>query len=187
MSERIDAALNDCLVAGEGVKIAAWTPRQRALVGIIPIGISIACSVRELVRQGYIPSAKILIRPLIERVATSDYICDDQTAAELWNAGWPQNKRPKLASLLSRLENGHENEWKKFQQFMVDDFNASVHPNPDGDEQYLAKNEVGESVFWLNTVPSAHELADSVCNATAWSAVILASNAKKAFIWKGEN
>lgn len=133
MSDSIDAALNHCLVAGEGVKIASWTPRQRALVGIIPIGISIACSVRGLIRQGYIPSAKILMRPLIERVATADYICNDEVAAELWNAGWPQNKRPKLAELLSRLENGHEHEWKKFQQFMVDDLNASIHPNPAGD------------------------------------------------------
>ena len=45
------------------------SPLQTAAAQIIPQGISLALSVRELIRQGYLFGALVLVRPLIERAA----------------------------------------------------------------------------------------------------------------------
>src|SRR5450759_4137182 len=46
------------------------TDLQWAACQLIPQGISIALSIRELVRQGHLFGALVLIRPLAERAAT---------------------------------------------------------------------------------------------------------------------
>ena len=52
---------------------------QRMACIVIPQAISIALSIRELLRQGYLFGAKVLLRPLIERAAILLYIhkCPD--------------------------------------------------------------------------------------------------------------
>ena len=74
---------NMILVAMEqNQRIAPWTqgrdltPLQWAETELIPHGFSIALSIRELVRQGYLISAEILLRPLIERAAVISYLSD---------------------------------------------------------------------------------------------------------------
>ena len=51
------------------------TDLQRAACQIVPQGINLALSIRELIRQGYLFAALVLIRPLIERAAIISYIC----------------------------------------------------------------------------------------------------------------
>ncbi len=63
---------------------------------LVPGARSVAFSVRELVRQGYLLAAMILIRPLVERVSTLAYLIDHEDAASLWQAGWPYGSRPGL-------------------------------------------------------------------------------------------
>jgi len=59
----------------ESSRIAAVTRRgdlselQLAASQIIPQGLNLALSVRELVRQGYLFPAAVLLRPLMERAA----------------------------------------------------------------------------------------------------------------------
>src|SRR5579863_5152295 len=61
------------------VQISEWTHKatltaiQRAASEIVPSASSVALSIRELVRQGYLMSALILTRPLMERTATLAY------------------------------------------------------------------------------------------------------------------
>jgi hypothetical protein len=47
---------------------------QLAACQIIPSGISLALSIRELVRQGYLYGALVLVRPLAERAMTVLYL-----------------------------------------------------------------------------------------------------------------
>ena len=62
-------------------------PLQVAATEIIPQGVSIALSIRELVRQAYLYSAGILIRPLLARVGTIRYLQHKPDAVELWRSG----------------------------------------------------------------------------------------------------
>ena len=76
------------------------TAIQIAAVEIIPQGISIALSMRELIRQAYLFSAGILMRPLIERTGMIYHLKDNPTAIEAWNNGWPRKSQPAFDSLI---------------------------------------------------------------------------------------
>ena len=65
------------------------TDLQHAACQIVPQGINLALSIRELIRQGYLFAALVLIRPLIERAAIISYIHDHPEAIEVWKGGWP--------------------------------------------------------------------------------------------------
>ena len=66
-----DEVILSCLEAN--AEIAAYTHKneltdlQKAACQIVPQGINLALSIRELVRQGYLFAAAVLIRPLIEQ------------------------------------------------------------------------------------------------------------------------
>ena len=47
---------------------------QRAACQLIPAGINLALSLRELLRQGYLYGAAVMIRPLAERAVTILYL-----------------------------------------------------------------------------------------------------------------
>jgi len=88
--------------------IAAWTrandltPLQRAASELIPSASSVALSVRELVRQGYLLSALILTRPLMERTATISYLVEQPHAIALWAEGWPHRAGRRSVLALTR-------------------------------------------------------------------------------------
>src|SRR5450759_4218689 len=73
-------------------QVAAYThshrsdlsPLQRAGCQITPQGVNIALSIRELVRQGYLFPAMVLMRPLIERAAVISYLALNPRAVSLW-------------------------------------------------------------------------------------------------------
>ncbi len=50
--------------------VSELTPLQMAATQLIPGSVSIALAIRELIRQGYLFAAAILLRPLVERVGT---------------------------------------------------------------------------------------------------------------------
>jgi hypothetical protein len=76
------------------------TDLQRAACQIVPQGINLALSLRELIRQGYLFAALVLVRPLIERAAIISYICDHPEAIEQWKDGWRFRQRPSLNTML---------------------------------------------------------------------------------------
>lgn len=71
-----------------------------AAVEIIPQGISIALSMRELIRQAYLFSAGILMRPLIEKMGMIYRLKEDPEAIEAWNNGSPRKSQPTFDRLL---------------------------------------------------------------------------------------
>jgi len=79
------------------------TDLQRAVCQIVPQGINLALSIRELIRQAYLFAALVLVRPLIERAAIISYICDNPDAIEKWKAGWRFRERPSLNSMLRSM------------------------------------------------------------------------------------
>src|SRR3990170_8333853 len=81
------------------------TDLQRAACQIVPQGINLALSIRELIRQGYLFAALVLIRPLIERAAIVSYLCDRPDAIERWG-GWRFRDRPPLSTMLHSMARG---------------------------------------------------------------------------------
>ncbi len=94
--------------------VAAWTrrnskaltPLQRAACQIIPQGVGIALSIRELIRQAYLFSALILVRSLIERAAIVSHLDTHPSAVSEWENGWRYRERPNLATMLASMAGG---------------------------------------------------------------------------------
>ena len=104
----IPPALDVHMKVGRRTFLGSLSPLQVAATEIIPQGVSIALSIRELVRQGYLYSAAILIRPLVERTGTIQYLQQHQDAVELWRSGWPRHAQPTFQQLLDTLHPGRE-------------------------------------------------------------------------------
>jgi hypothetical protein len=73
----------------------ALTDQQNMACITIPQAISIILSIRELVRQGYLFGANILVRYLVQRAAILLYIMHYPSEIEIWNQGW---QKPNLSS-----------------------------------------------------------------------------------------
>ncbi len=93
----------------ENSRVAAATMQgglselQLAASQIIPQGLNLALSIRELVRQGYLFASAVLLRPLMERAAIISYLQKNSSAIAVWKEGWKFRERPSLASMLETI------------------------------------------------------------------------------------
>ena len=94
---------------------------QHAACQIIPQGVNIALSIRELIRQAYLFPAQVLMRPLIERAAIISYLCLHPNAVALWHSGWQYSKRPKLAEMMHAMSGT-----KDYSELVVNPLKADV-------------------------------------------------------------
>lgn len=93
----------------------------------MPQGIILALSIRELIRQGYLFAALVLIRPLIERAAIIAYIHDHPEAIEKWKRGWRFRERPPLSTMLQSMAGGADLETAKD---ICEHYGHIVHGDP---------------------------------------------------------
>jgi hypothetical protein len=89
------------------------SPIQIVATEIIPQGVSIALSMRELIRQGYLFSAGILMRPLVERTGMIYYLNKNPSAVTSWHDGWPRKSQPSFDKLLELIMPSDSDEERK--------------------------------------------------------------------------
>ena len=77
---------------------------QKAATLLVPSGVSLCLSVRELIRQCYLHGALTLLRPILERVVTIQYIRRFPDSHKIWKNGWKYKERPKLYEMIDRLD-----------------------------------------------------------------------------------
>lgn len=107
--------------------VTGLTPLQQCATEIIPQGISLALSIRELIRQAYLFSALVLMRPLVERTGLMQYLSQDREAVEAWQAGWPRKLQPSFEDLFVLVIPGTSVEQRKE---IVNLMNKLVHTDP---------------------------------------------------------
>jgi hypothetical protein len=109
----------------------AKTDLQQAACQLIPQAISIALSVRELIRQGYLFGALVLVRPLSERAAILMYLHEKPAEIAKWNRGWRHNEAPSLARMFESIAtaSGHPLPVKGHQLTAL--HNSVLHGKPD--------------------------------------------------------
>ncbi|MBI1956610.1 MAG: hypothetical protein HYS38_09480 [Acidobacteria bacterium] len=171
-----DQIISDTLE--ENRRVAPLTRRvqlsdlQAAATQLIPQGIHIALSIRELVRQGYLFGAAVLVRSLMERAAIISYLHQTPTAIELWKGGWESGKRPSLAAMIETISN-RKVDLQKAKE-LCGTFNHLVHGDPMGSDFNLVN--LGEA--GVGYIPSkalySPQLCDFVCFAAQlWLIVLL--------------
>ena len=109
----------------------AKSPAQDAVCELVPQVISIALSIRELLRQAYLFSAVVLLRPMLERLALVVYLRDTPAAVAAWHAGWDRKAQPSFDKLMDHLVSANlgsttEEQRKQFASLL----HKAVHPDP---------------------------------------------------------
>jgi hypothetical protein len=133
---------------------------QRAACQIIPQGINLALSIRELVRQGYLFAAVVLMRPLIERAAIISFLHEHPENVRLWKDGWRYRERPSLATMLASMHGEVDIDQAKQ---ICETFNHVVHGDPIGSSFNLVNLGAGGLGYAVGKALSEPELCDFIC------------------------
>lgn len=156
------------------------TELQKAACQIVPQGINLALSIRELVRQGYLFAAAVLMRPLIERAAIVSYLCEVPEAVPQWHAGWEYRGRPSLSKMLETMS-GDANANVAEARQVCETFNHLTHGDPVGASFNLVALGSGGLGYYVGKVLDNPDLCDFICFQSYSYLVVLMSRAAQCF------
>lgn len=169
-----DVMISDCMT--HNTKVAAFTHKnnlnkmQEAACQLIPQGIHIALTIREMVRQGYLLGAYILIRPLLERCAILSYLDANPSEVDKWHAGWEYNGRPSLKVMLTCMSDKIDEGMAKK---VIDHFNHIVHGDPYSSKLNLVELHNGKLGYTVGKNIDAPDLCDEVCHQALCYLIVL--------------
>lgn len=159
-----DQVIISCLKVN--TDIAAYTRHneisdlQEAACQIIPQGINLALTIRELIRQGYLFGALVLMRPLIERAAIMSYLHTHPDEVEVWQNGWQFGERPSLAKMLETMSGSTD---ITIARQICETFGHIVHGDPIGSKWNLVHLGNGALGYSVGKVINDPELCDFIC------------------------
>lgn len=161
------------------------TEHQRMACQVIAQALSIMLSIRELIRQGFLFGAHVLLRALVERQTILLYLYLHPEDIERWNRGWHQGDAPGLSKMLDAIQG----KWQRSSAIRGKDLTAAMnslmHAKPDSAPWNLVAlggNGIGHAVSKILNRP---DLCDDLCaNVIPSVAIIQAMMA--AYFPKGE-
>jgi hypothetical protein len=171
-----DNLISVCLKANAPVAARTHTLErsdlQAAACQLIPAGISLALSIRELVRQGYLYGALVLLRPLAERSIAILYLYKFPEKVKIWTSGWNHKQRPTLAQMFNEIGG---TDFPDCGSEFTKILNSLTHGDPASAMWNLVtigEDTVGHAVSKILYRP---ELCDKISSeAATWLAVLLA-------------
>lgn len=144
---------------------------QMAASQIIPSGISLGLSVRELVRQGYLYGALVLDRPLAERAIILEYLCRFPDKVETWKRGWKHRERPTLATMIEAI--GGEDFIRRGGQITAS-MNSLTHGDPASALWNLVITDTGQPVHPISKILNRPDLCDQISMSSAiWLSILM--------------
>jgi hypothetical protein len=161
---QFDQVIMSCLKVN--ADIAAYTHQaklsdlQKAGCQIIPQGINLALSIRELVRQSNLFGALVLIRPLIERAAIISFLYAHPNEVEVWQNSWQYRDRPSLAKMLETMSGNADITVAKQ---ICEIFGHVVHGDPLGSQWNLVHLSDGGLGYSVGKAIDDPELCDFIC------------------------
>ncbi len=148
---------------------------QRMACQVIAQALSIVLSIRELIRQGYLFGAHVLLRALVERSAILLYLHLHPEEIEKWNRGWHLKDAPSLAKMFDAIQSKQQRDSAVRGSDLTAAMNSLLHAKPDSAPWNLVplgEKGVGHAVSKILNRP---ELCDDLCaNVIPWLAVIQA-------------
>lgn len=171
----ISSAMEQNAVAAPTSHGRTLTDHQRMACQVIAQALSITLSIRELIRQGYLFGAHVLLRALVERAAILLYLHLLPEEIEKWNRGWHQKDAPSLAKMFEAIQNQQQRDSVVRGSDLTAAMNSLLHAKPDSAPWNLVPlgdKGVGHAVSKILNRP---ELCDDLCaNVIPWLAVIQA-------------
>lgn len=143
---------------------------QQAACQLIPQGISIALSIRELIRQGYLFGALVLVRPLTERAVILLHLNKHPEDIAKWERGWQGNEAPSLSKMMDGIAG---DQLQGFGKLYTLSHNSLTHAKPDCAVWSLVDIGEGQVGHGVSKILDNPELCDHVCKEScAWLGVI---------------
>ena len=149
------------------------TGLQRAGSVLIPQAISLSLSIRELIRQGYLFGAKVLVRPFVERAVTLMYLSECEESLPVWEKGWNHRERPSLAKMLEFFIKRSPYPPEMGRQITAQ-LNSLIHGDPNSVFWNTLMSEDGKPVHPVSKNLHDPGLCDEICaDVLVWLAVVL--------------
>jgi len=137
---------------------------QKMACVVIPQSISIALSIRELIRQRYLFGAKVMIRSLAERAMILLYLKECPEDIEKWKRGWQLDDG---APTLAKMFNVIQDKMKKSNPIRGSEFtkemNSMVHGKPDSAFANLVSLDTNRAGFAVSKIFNRPDLCDDIC------------------------
>ncbi|MEM9753286.1 MAG: hypothetical protein AAF916_07855 [Planctomycetota bacterium] len=104
----LDACVSVCLKASNHVALQSRTmvmlQHQSVAAVLLPQSLYIGLSIESLLKQGYLLSAAILMRPMWERIGTAFYLKKNKPKIAAWRSNWNGKRPPSLKTLLDAID-----------------------------------------------------------------------------------
>ncbi len=157
-----------------GTHGVALTDLQQMACVVIPQAVSLTLSIRELIRQGYLFGAHVLVRPLAERACILLYLHNYPADISKWKNGWLHREAPSLAQMFDAIQRAGSSKLDLRGADLTASMNSLVHGKPDSarwNQTGLSGEQAGHAPSKLLHRP---DLSDEVSSdALAWLAVTL--------------
>lgn len=153
----------------------ALTDHQRMACLEIAQALSLALSIRELIRQGYLFGGHVLVRPIVERGAILLYLHLYPADIGIWNRGWTHKEAPGLAAMLDRIQTA-----KRAPDDIVRgtdltaSMNSLLHAKPDSAQWNLIPLQGDRHGHAVSKILNRPDLCDDLCgNVVPWLAIVV--------------
>ncbi|MBL8178455.1 MAG: hypothetical protein JNK48_27525 [Bryobacterales bacterium] len=140
---------------------------------VIAQALSITLSIRELIRQGYLFGAHVLLSALVERAAILLYLHLYPNEIDRWTRGWHQGDAPGLAKMFDAIRAKQQHNPLIPGRDLTATMNSLLHSKPDSAPWSMVL--VGETGFGhaVSKILNRPELCDDLCaNVVPWLAVV---------------
>ena len=149
------------------------TDHQKMACQVVAQGLSIALSIRELIRQGYLFGGHILVRPLAERAAILLYLHLYPAEIDKWNSGWEHNKAPRLGKMFEMIQAKQRPGSPIRGGDLTTAMNSLLHARPDSAPWNMISLGGGRLGHAVSRIIDRPDLCDDLCaNAIPWLVVV---------------
>jgi hypothetical protein len=149
------------------------TDGQRMACQVVAQAFSIALSIRELIRQGYLFGGHVLLRALAERAAILLYLHLYPTEIDKWNRGWEHNEAPSLAKMFEKIQAKQNPAIPIRGGDLTAQMNSLLHSKPDSAPWNLVQLKGAGFGHAVSKIVDRPELCDELCaNALPWLIVV---------------
>lgn len=154
---------------------AVLSDHQRMACIVIPQAVSLALSIRELIRQGYLFGAHVLVRPLIERAVILLYLQAVPADIERWKRGWQFGDAPSLSKMLESIQRVANKPDIIRGADLTAAFNSLLHGKPDSAPWNTIALDDGLPGYASSKILNRPDLCDEVCVSTlSWLVITMA-------------
>lgn len=170
-----DEAIICCMksndIASSYAKSLEKSELQWSACQIIPSGISLGLSIRELIRQGHLYGALVLIRSLMERSIIILYLYKFPESVNIWSRGWNYRERPNLSEMLNKIGGDvFPNCGRDITRFL----NSLSHGDPESCAWNVVEDQNGNRGYSVSKILNSPDLCDKVAgNAASLMCILL--------------